>query len=109
MNNNDITTVCNNKVTNEERETHLLIDTIDNIWIVDSSIPKDYRRFEKMGWDIIGIVRHTDGSIISMRFKGPRNAITIRSAKPKPLMSADKRAVRLENLKVKHFMPLNTQ
>jgi len=109
MNNNDITTVCNNKSTNEERETHIIIDMIDNVCEVDCSIPKDYRRFEKMGWDIIGIVLHTDGSIISMRFKGLRNAISIRSAKPKPILSAEERAAKLENLKASQFKPQNTQ
>lgn len=92
MNNNDITTVCNTKLTNEEKETLISIDMIDNVWRADSSIPKDYRKFEKMGWDVTGIVLHTDGSIISMRFKAPRNAVSIRNVKPKAKLPASEEA-----------------
>jgi len=92
MTKNGITTICNTKLTNEERETHMRTDPIDNVWIVDSSIPKDYKKFEKMGWEVIGIVVHTDGSIISMRFKAPRNCIIIRNAKPKSKPPASEEA-----------------
>lgn len=100
MNSNDITTVCNTKLTNEERETLILIDMIENVWRADSSIPKDCRKLEKMGWDVTGIVKHTDGSIISMRFKAPRNAIMIRNAKPKPPASDEDRAKMTEKMRL---------
>ena len=102
MNKNDITTICNAKLTNEERETLIIIDMIDNVWRADSSIPKDYRKLEKMGWDVTGIVLHTDGSIISMRFKAPRNAISIRSTKQKPKLPASEqfRAEKAEKMRL---------
>lgn len=69
---------------------------VDCMWRADSSIPKDCRKFEKMGWDVTNIVKHTDGSIISMRFKAKRNAITIRNAKAKP--SEEERAKMAERM-----------
>lgn len=108
MINNEITIVCNTKLTNEERETIIIIDMVDNVWRADSSIPKDCRKFEKMGWEVTGIVKHTDGSIISKRFEAPRNAMSIRNAKAKLPISEEKRAAMLDRLKVNQFKPIKS-
>ena len=41
------------KLTREEQETHISIDVIEEIAIVDTSIPKDITKLKKCGWEVL--------------------------------------------------------
>jgi hypothetical protein len=67
------------KLTNEELETHASFDKTDNYWTVDTSIPADWRKLNKLGWEAIHINECSDGSIQSVIFKAPKNAVSFRA------------------------------
>ena len=81
------------KPTIEERETHLNYDPVDKIWIMDSSIPKHFRKAMKQGWTPIRQYVHEDGTVCGMMLSGPDRAITIRSTTKKQMSEKQ-----LENL-----------
>ena len=60
-------------------ETHALFDKTDNCWTVDTSIPADWRKLNKLGWEATYINECSDGSIQSVIFKAPKNAISFRT------------------------------
>ena len=73
------------KPTLEERETLLHYDPIDKEWIMDSSIPKHFRKAMKQGWTPIKQYLHEDGTVCSMWLKAPDRAVTIRSIEKKQM------------------------
>lgn len=85
------------KLSTKEKETHLHYDLENGTWIMDSSIPKHFRRAEKQGWTPIKKYVYDDGSVIEMILTAPSNAVTIRSTKKKK-MSA-KQMTNLSKLK----------
>ena len=73
------------KPTIEERETLLSYNPIDNVWVVDSNIPKHFRKFVKQGWTPIRQYVYEDGTICGMVLTGPERAITFRSTAKKQM------------------------
>lgn len=73
------------KPTIEERETFLNYNPIDDIWIMDSNIPKHFRKAIKQGWTPIRQYVHEDGTVCSMWLSAPDRAITFRNAEKKKL------------------------
>lgn len=73
------------KLTNEERETVLVYDYIDKAWIMDSSVPKHFRKALKQGWTPIRQVVYDDGTVCSMTLTAPERAVTIRNVDKKKL------------------------
>lgn len=69
------------KLTREEQETHISIDVIEEIAIVDTSIPKDITKLKKCGWEVLQENKYPDSTICNVIFKAPRKAITIRDIK----------------------------
>lgn len=67
------------KLTNEELETHASFDKTDNYWTVDTSIPADWRKLNKLGWEATHINECSDGSVQSVIFKAPKNAVSFRT------------------------------
>lgn len=75
----------NVRLTNEERETHLNYDFIEKMWIMDSTIPKHFRKALKQGWTPIKEFIHDDDTVYGMILTAPERAITIRSVEKKKL------------------------
>ena len=73
------------KPTPEERETLLNYDSINKMWIMDSNIPKHFRKALKQGWTPIRQYVHEDGTVCAMVLTGPERAITIRSTTKKQM------------------------
>lgn len=67
------------KLTREEQETHISIDVIEEIAIVDTSIPKDITKLKKCGWEVLQENKYPDGTICNVIFKAPRKAISFRN------------------------------
>ena len=81
------------KPTLEERETLLNYDSIDKKWIMDSSIPKHFRKALKQGWIPIRQYVYEDGTVCGMWLSAPERAITIRNTTKKQMSEKQ-----LENL-----------
>jgi len=89
------------KLTREERETYYLIDDVDNMWIADSTLPKDIHKLEKQGWIPIDTSYYRDGTVMGKRFKAPRNCLSPRSYQPNKLKSDKPKRVMTDELKQK--------
>lgn len=77
--------IYGNKLTNEERETILNYDSTEKIWIMDSFVPKHFRKALKQGWTPIKQFVYDDGSVCGMVLTAPERSITIRSVDKKKL------------------------
>ena len=73
------------KPTIEERETLLNYDPIDKKWVMDSNIPKHFRKALKQGWSPIRQYVHEDGTVCAMLLSAPERAITIRNVEKKQM------------------------
>ena len=73
------------KPTIEEKETHLHYNPIDEEWVMDSNIPKHFRKAIKQGWIPIRQYVYKDGTVQSMMLRAPERAITIRNTAKKQM------------------------
>ena len=73
----------NVKLTAEERETLLNYDSITKEWIMDSTVPKHFRRAVKQGWIPIRQYVYDDDTVCGMVLKASERAVTIRNTKKK--------------------------
>ena len=73
------------RLTNEERETVLVYDSIDKVWTMDSSVPKHFRKAIKQGWTPIRQLVYDDGTVCGMMLTAPERAVTIRNVDKKKL------------------------
>lgn len=71
--------IMSDKLSKYERETHINIDEVDNMWIAESSIQKDINKFKRNGWTIKSETYYGDGKLCSVIFTAPRNCISIRN------------------------------
>ena len=69
----------NGKLSAEERETLLNYDPIEKMWIMDSTIPKHFRKALKQGWTPVQQYVYEDGAVCGMVLTAAERAITIRS------------------------------
>ncbi len=83
----------NGKLGAEERETLLNYDPIEKIWVMDSTIPKHFRKALKQGWTPIQQYVYEDGTVCGMVLTAAERAITIRSTIKKEMSEEQ-----LENL-----------
>lgn len=74
-----------NKLTLEERETILNYDSVEKIWVMDSTVPKHFRKAVKQGWTPIKQYIYEDGTVCGMVLTASERAITIRSTEKKQL------------------------
>ena len=73
------------KISAEERETILVYDNITKEWIMDSSVPKHFRKALKQGWKPIKKYIYDDGAVCAMVLTAPERAITIRNTEKKQM------------------------
>ena len=73
------------KLTIEERETMLNYDCVEKTWLMDSTVPKHFRKALKQGWKPIRQYIYDDGTVCGGAFTAPARAITIRNAEKKQM------------------------
>lgn len=83
----------NGKLTPEERETQLNYDSIAKMWVMDSTVPKHFRKALKQGWTPVKQYIYEDGTVCGMVLTAAERAITIRSTIKKEMSEEQ-----LENL-----------
>lgn len=86
----------NGKLSPEEKETHLNYDVIDKMWVMDSTVPKHFRKALKQGWNPVTQYVYEDGTVCGMVLTAAERAITIRSTIKKEMSEEQ-----LENLNKK--------
>lgn len=77
--------LCGNKLTNEERETLLNYDSVERVWVMDSFVPKHFRKALKQGWSPVREYIYDDGTVCGMMLTAPERSVTIRSVEKKRL------------------------
>ena len=77
--------VSGNKLTNEEREVYLYLDPIERTWVLDTFLPKYFRKALKQGWTPIRQYVYDDGTICGMSLTAPERAVTLRNVDKKKL------------------------
>ena len=75
----------NTRLSTEERETVLVYDNVDKVWLMDSTIPKHCNKAKKQGWTQTAEYVYEDGTVCGGAFTAPARAITIRSAEKKQM------------------------
>lgn len=83
----------NGKLSPEERETQLNYDSVDKAWVMDSTVPKHFRKALKQGWTPIKQYVYEDGTVCGMVLTAAERAVTIRSTIKKEMSEEQ-----LENL-----------
>lgn len=73
------------KLSIEERETILVFDSEKKTWIMDSTVPKHFRKALKQEWVPIKQYVHEDGTVCGMVLTAPERAVTIRNTSKKQL------------------------
>ena len=74
-----------NQLIKEERETILNYDSVDKTWIMDSTVPKHFRKALKQGWTPTRQYIYEDGTICGMVLTAPERSVTIRNTTKKQL------------------------
>lgn len=77
----------------DEKEVLLLYDPQMKLWVMDSTIPKYFRKALKQGWTPIRQYVYEDGTVCGMVLTAPERSVTIRSTVKKQMSEAQ-----MENL-----------
>lgn len=75
----------NGRLTTEEKETLLNYDCVENVWLMDSTVSKHFRKALKQGWTPIKQYVYDDGTVCGMVLTAPDRAITIRNVEKKQM------------------------
>lgn len=67
------------KLTREERETIILYNEVDDEFIIDSSVQKHIRKFDKLGYECTDTRNYDDGTVEAKSYRVPVWAISFRS------------------------------
>jgi hypothetical protein len=70
------------RLTRVERETHYYYTDGDPSIFCDTTIPKDIRRLQAKGWEMVHCDKYEDGTLVAAKFKAPSNSLTPRSWQP---------------------------
>lgn len=73
------------RLLNEERETLIIYDNVNKVWVLDSMIPKHFRKALRQGWTPIKQWIYEDGTVCGMVLTAPERAVTIRNAVKKQM------------------------
>ena len=94
-----MTLYTNSKPSVEEQETHLYIDSSET-WLADTTIRKDMTKFKKQGWEIVDLTCLTGtDSVVGMRFRAPRRALTIgKAVRNRPALTDEQRRAAAERM-----------
>ena len=75
------------KLSTEERETVIVYDGSIKMWIMDTTIPKHFRKALKQGWTPKTQYVYEDGTVCGMVLTASEKAITIRNPNKIRVMS----------------------
>ena len=91
----------NYSISQEERETLLRYDYLDECWYVETSIPTHITKFKKQGWEMVSQTINHLGSVQVVEFKcNNPSSITIGKAeKKKRELTEEQRKLLAERLK----------
>ena len=77
------TIIVNGRLTSYERETVLNYNSVDKLWIMETTIPKYFHKALKQGWTPIRRYMYEDGTVCGMVLTAPERAVTIRNVSKK--------------------------
>ena len=81
------------RLSTDEKEVLLLYDPQMKLWVMDSTIPKYFRKALKQGWTPIRQYVYEDGTVCGMVLTAPERSVTIRNTVKKQMSEAQ-----MENL-----------
>jgi len=81
------TIIINNRLTREEKETHIYYDYESNTTIMHSTVARDFNKAKRQGWEPVVQYVYDDGVVCGMELTANGNAITIRNPHKKRVMS----------------------
>ena len=81
------------RLSTDEREVILSYDAEFRMWVMDSTVPKYFRKALKQGWSPIRQYVYEDGTVCGMVLTAPERSVTIRNTAKKQM--SDKQ---MENL-----------
>lgn len=67
------------KLKNEEMEVHLSFDLVSMKWTCWTTLRKHMTKMKKAKWPVIKTEYYTDGTVYSMSFEAPENAVSFRT------------------------------
>lgn len=82
------------KLTREERETLILYNEVDDEFIIDSSVQKHIRKFDKLGYECTDTRNYDDGTVCSKSYKVPVRSISFRSPEKRKVTEEQRQAAR---------------
>lgn len=82
------------KLTRAERETIIIYNELDDAYIIDSSVQKHIRRFDKLGYECTDTQLYDDGTMCSKQYKVPVCAISFRSPVKRELTDEQREKLR---------------
>lgn len=77
--------IINCRLSNEERECHILYDNVSKAWRMDTTILKFANKAKKQGWEQLVEYKYPDGTEVGGVFCCPAHGITIRGAEKKKM------------------------
>lgn len=81
-------------ISQEERETILRFDYIDQCWYVETSVPKHITRFTKQGWEIVSQTVNENDNVQVVEFKCDNpSSISINKAEKRKLTEEQRKIV----------------
>lgn len=89
-----ITEIIKSQLSKEERETHYVIENInDDEVYMDTTILKDYNRAVKQGWNMQKQYVYENGDVAGGVFTAPRRCLSIRSTKERVMSEKQKQNI----------------
>ncbi len=82
------------KLTRAERETIIIYNELDDAYIIDSSVQKHIRRFDKLGYECTDTQLYDDGTMCSKSYRVPVRAISFRSPEKRELTDEQREKLR---------------
>jgi hypothetical protein len=73
------------RLSTDEREVHLSYDVESGMWVMDSTIPKYFRKALKQGWTPVRQYVYEDGTVCGMVLTAPERSVTIRNTAKKQM------------------------
>ena len=83
----------NYTISQEERETLLRYDYLDQCWYVETSVPTHITKFKKQGWEIVSQTVNENGNVQVVEFKcdNPSSVIIGKAEKKKRELTEEQR------------------
>ena len=89
----------NYTVSQEERETLLRYDYLDQCWYVETSVPTHITKFKKQGWEIVSQTVNHLGNVQVVEFKCDNPSSVIIGKAEKKKLTEEQRKIVTERLR----------